>query len=133
MVPRTLRVAVQTTGRREAAGRRRSSHVQRTGSAERWPLQQALAKLKAIPGVVDADTSLVVGKPELSVLIDRAGPPTWVPSRSRRALRLLVGGEKVTTYEEEGEQYDVHVRAEDRTGVRGRHAAASGARAGWAP
>src|SRR5439155_6618689 len=31
--------------------------------------QQALEKLKAIRGVVDADTSLVVGKPELSVVI----------------------------------------------------------------
>ena len=33
---------------------------------------QLLARTKSIPGVVDADTSLNVGKPEWSVQIDRA-------------------------------------------------------------
>ena len=28
------------------------------------------------------------------------------------ALRLLVGGDQVTTYNEGGEQYEVHLRAE---------------------
>jgi HAE1 family hydrophobic/amphiphilic exporter-1 len=75
--------------------------------------EQALAKLKAIPGVVDPDTSLVMGKPELSVSIDRA----WAadlgvePSDVATTLRLLVGGDQVSTYEEAGEQYDVRVRA----------------------
>ena len=30
------------------------------------------------------------------------------------ALRLLVGGDQVTTYNEGGEQYEVHLRAQRR-------------------
>ena len=66
------------------------------------------------PGVVDADTSLIVGKPELRASIDRQKA---VRARcrhiatSRRSLRLLVGGDQVSTYNENGEQYEVHVRA----------------------
>jgi HAE1 family hydrophobic/amphiphilic exporter-1 len=74
---------------------------------------RALEKLKAIPGVVDADSSLVVGKPELSGVIDRprAADLGVQPEDVASTLRWLVGGEKVTTYEEAGEQYDVRVRA----------------------
>src|SRR5262249_40355634 len=75
--------------------------------------EQALARLKAIPGVVDPDTSLVMGKPELSVSIDRARAADLgvEPSDLATTLRLLGGGDKVSTYEEAGEQYDVRVRA----------------------
>jgi HAE1 family hydrophobic/amphiphilic exporter-1 len=78
-----------------------------------------LAKVKKIPGVVDADTTLNVGKPEMSVRIDRPKAADLGVSLSDAAdaLRLLVGGDAVTTYNEAGEQYEVHVRAEaeDRT------------------
>jgi HAE1 family hydrophobic/amphiphilic exporter-1 len=75
--------------------------------------EQAFAKLKAIPGVVDADTSLVLGKPELSVTVDRARAADLgvQPSDVANTLKLLVGGDKATDYEEAGEQYDVWVRA----------------------
>jgi HAE1 family hydrophobic/amphiphilic exporter-1 len=70
------------------------------------------------PGVVDVDTSLNVGKPELSVNLDRlkAADLGVQISDAAEALRLLVGGDQVTTYNEGGEQYEVHVRAgeEDR-------------------
>ena len=73
-----------------------------------------LAKVKAIPGVVDADTTLNIGKPELSVRMDRPkAADLGVPlADAAEALRLLVGGDAVTTYNEGGEQYEVHVRAE---------------------
>ena len=76
--------------------------------------QQLLAKVKTIPGVVDADTSLNVGKPEMSIRMDRPkAADLGVPlSDAAEALRLLVGGYAVTTYNEAGEQYEVHVRAE---------------------
>ncbi len=65
------------------------------------------------PGVVDVDTSLNVGKPELSVDLDRlkAADLGVQISDAAEALRLLVGGDQVTTYNEGGEQYEVHVRA----------------------
>src|SRR4029079_6327726 len=64
-------------------------------------------------GVVDVDTSLNVGKPELSVDLDRrkASDLGVQISDAAEALRLLVGGDQVTTYNEGGEQYEVHVRA----------------------
>ncbi|HET9809134.1 MAG TPA: efflux RND transporter permease subunit, partial [Candidatus Limnocylindria bacterium] len=64
-------------------------------------------------GVVDVDTSLNVGKPELSVQLDRlkASDLGVQVADAAEALRLLVGGDQVTTYNEGGEQYEVHVRA----------------------
>ncbi|MBK9267041.1 MAG: efflux RND transporter permease subunit [Polyangiaceae bacterium] len=72
-----------------------------------------LAKLKAMPGVVDADTSLILGKPELRAHIDRKKAADLGVNVADIAgsLRLLVGGYEVTTYNEKGEQYEVHVRA----------------------
>src|SRR5581483_6214029 len=81
--------------------------------------KQLVDRLKTIPGVVDLDTSLNVGKPELSVQVDRpkAADLGVQIADAAEALRLLVGGDQVTTYNEGGEQYEVHLRAraEDRT------------------
>ena len=73
-----------------------------------------LAKLKEMPGVVDPDTSLIVGKPELRAHIDRAKAAELGVNVGdvSAALRLLVGGYEVTNYNENGEQYEVHARAE---------------------
>jgi len=69
--------------------------------------------------VVDLDTSFNPGKPELSLQIDRpkAADLGVQVADAAEALRLLVGGDQVTTYNEGGEQYEVHLRAraEDRT------------------
>ncbi|HZF55043.1 MAG TPA: efflux RND transporter permease subunit [Polyangiaceae bacterium] len=72
-----------------------------------------MAKLRTIPGVVDPDTSLIVGKPELRAHIDRKKAADLGVSVADIAgtLRLLVGGYQVSTYNEGGEQYEVHVRA----------------------
>jgi hydrophobic/amphiphilic exporter-1 (mainly G- bacteria), HAE1 family len=85
--------------------------------AELERASNALAETaKRIPGLVDVDTSLRVGKPEISVRLDRpkAADLGVQVSDAAEALRLLVGGDQVTTYNEAGEQYEVHLRAEDR-------------------
>ena len=73
-----------------------------------------LEKLRKVPGAVDVDSSLVTGKPEIGVYIDRprAADLGVSVADTAAALRLLVDGDKVSAYEEKGEQYDVRVRAE---------------------
>jgi hydrophobic/amphiphilic exporter-1 (mainly G- bacteria), HAE1 family len=81
--------------------------------------RQLVERVKAIPGVVDLDTSFNSGKPELSVQVDRpkAADLGVQVADAAEALRLLVGGDQITTYNEGGEQYEVHLRAraENRT------------------
>ena len=74
-----------------------------------------LAKARTIPGLVDVDTTLNAGKPEMSVLLDRpkAADLGVQVADAAEALRLLVAGDQVTTYNESGEQYEVHLRAEE--------------------
>ncbi|MFN6203484.1 MAG: efflux RND transporter permease subunit [Acidobacteriota bacterium] len=75
--------------------------------------QDLLNRLKAMPGVVDADTSLIYGKPEMRAEIDRARAADLGVNvlDIAQSLRLLVGGDQISTYNENGEQYEVHVRA----------------------
>src|SRR4029079_1201775 len=75
--------------------------------------RQLVEKTRALPGLVDVDSSLNVGKPELSVQIDRpkAADVGVQIGDAAEALRVLVGGDQVTTYNEGGEQYEVHLRA----------------------
>jgi hydrophobic/amphiphilic exporter-1 (mainly G- bacteria), HAE1 family len=72
--------------------------------------------LRSEPGVVDADTNLVVGKPELGIRIDRAkAADLGVQVQDVAAtMNVLVGGLEITDYYEGGEQYEVHVRADER-------------------
>jgi hydrophobic/amphiphilic exporter-1 (mainly G- bacteria), HAE1 family len=76
----------------------------------------ATAKLRKTPGAVDVDSSLIVGKPEIGVHIDRARAADLgvQPSDIASALRLLIEGDQVSNYEEHGEEYEVHVRAQRR-------------------
>jgi HAE1 family hydrophobic/amphiphilic exporter-1 len=73
-------------------------------------LTAALAK---VPGVVDVDTSLVLGKPEMAVNLDRkkAAELGVQVADVADTLRVMVGGRKISTYNENGEQYEVHARA----------------------
>ena len=75
--------------------------------------KQLVARVKQFPGVVDVDTSMNSGKPEVSVRVDRpkAADMGVQIADAAEALRLLVGGDQVTTYNEGGEQYEVHLRA----------------------
>ncbi len=74
---------------------------------------EVLARFKKVPGAVDVDSSLVVGNPEMKVTIDRAGAASLGVNVADIAntLALFVGGLKVSTYEEAGEEYDVHAQA----------------------
>ena len=73
-----------------------------------------IEKVRGMPGAVDADSNLVVGKPEMGVHIDRAkaGDLGVRVQDVATTLNVLVGGLKVTDYYEGGEQYEVHLRAE---------------------
>ncbi|WP_437646506.1 efflux RND transporter permease subunit [Sorangium sp. So ce362] len=71
-------------------------------------------ELRKVPGAVDVDNSLVVGKPELRAIIDRdrAADLGVQVADVAGALQLFVGGLKVSTYSEAGEQYEVRMRAD---------------------
>ncbi|WP_437733246.1 efflux RND transporter permease subunit [Sorangium sp. So ce1335] len=73
-------------------------------------------ELRKVPGAVDVDNSLVVGKPELRAAIDRdrAADLGVQVADVAGALQLFVGGLKVSTYSEGGEQYDIRMRADAR-------------------
>ncbi|MBS2020551.1 MAG: efflux RND transporter permease subunit [Deltaproteobacteria bacterium] len=73
-----------------------------------------LGKLRQVKGATDVDSSLISGKPEIGVYIDRPRAADLGVSvmDTAAALRLLVDGDKVSAFEEKGEQYDVRVRAE---------------------
>jgi hydrophobic/amphiphilic exporter-1 (mainly G- bacteria), HAE1 family len=73
-----------------------------------------IEKIKAIPGAVDVDSTLIVGKPEFQVNVDRdrAADLGVQVADIAQALNLLLGGLKVSTYSEGGEQYDIRMRSE---------------------
>ena len=73
-----------------------------------------LAEMKKVPGVVDADTDLVIGKPELGVIIDRekAADLGVRVGDIASTMNTMVGGLKITDYYEGGERYDVWIRAQ---------------------
>ncbi len=89
------------------------------GGPDLVKLNEYAQKLKAIlaqvPGTTDVDTNFVVGKPELGVRIDRdkAADLGVRVQDIASSLNVLVGGQKATSYFEDGEEYEVHVRAEE--------------------
>lgn len=100
-------------------GRRGSAQIQYVLSGPdlnvlREASLKAVSQMRNIPGVVDPDTNLVLGKPEIDVKVNRelAQQLGVSPADIAGALRYLVGGDKVTDYNEGGEQYEVHVRAD---------------------
>ena len=93
--------------RRRQPERRDPVHDQRSRSRRRSNSSAAAVaepRARQAAGLVDVDTSLNVGKPELSVHIDRlkAADLGVQMSDAAEALRLLVGGDQVTTYNEGG-------------------------------
>jgi HAE1 family hydrophobic/amphiphilic exporter-1 len=95
-----------------------------------------LAKMKTIADVVDADSSLVTGKPELRVVIDRARAADLGVRVAdiAQALNTLVAGQKVSTFNAGTDQYNVRVRAigEFRSSVEGlKQMIVSSAKIGW--
>ncbi len=76
-------------------------------------MPRILAEMKKLPGAVDVDSTLVTGKPELGVFIDRAKAADLGVQvvDVAQALQYLVAGLKVSSYAEGGEQYEVRLRA----------------------
>src|SRR5690606_15011568 len=76
--------------------------------------EQILEKMKTIPDAVDVDTTLISGKPEVRLEIDRtraADLGVRIGDISQ-ALNTLVAGQDVTTFNQGTDQYDVVVRAQ---------------------
>ena len=71
-----------------------------------------VAELKKIEGFVDLDTNLVLSVPEIQVQIDprRATALGVSPNEAATTLQILVGGAKITSFEEGGRDYDVRMR-----------------------
>ena len=95
-----------------------------------------LAKLKTLPEVVDADSTLITGKPEVRVVIDRAraGDLGVRVGDIAQALNTLVAGQKVSTFNAGSDQYNVRVRAigEFRVSVEGlKRMIVSSSKIGW--
>jgi HAE1 family hydrophobic/amphiphilic exporter-1 len=67
-------------------------------------------------GTTDVQTNFIVGKPELAVRIDRdKSTDLGVRVQDLAAtLNVLVGGQQATSYYEGGEEYEVHVRADEQ-------------------
>jgi len=111
-----LRTSVQSGGGPGGGGGAIQFMVQGPDLEQLEVYSEALrAEVQKIPGLVDVDTSLNAGKPELSVTIDRPKASTLgvQVADAAEALRLLVAGDQVTTYNEGGEQYEVRLRARD--------------------
>jgi multidrug efflux pump subunit AcrB len=69
--------------------------------------------MKTLPDVVDVDSTLITGKPELRVFIDRprAGDLGVRVGDIAQSLNTLVAGQKVSTFNAGTDQYNVRVRA----------------------
>ncbi len=88
--------------------------------------KQITDKFSKLPGIVDVDTSLEVGKPEFKVYIDRdrAADLGVDVASVAEAINLLISGElDIARYKDElkGKRYDIRVRLnpEDRESVTG--------------
>ena len=82
-----------------------------------------IEKVKSVPDAVDVDSTLISGKPEVQLEIDRdtAADLGVRVSDVSQALNTLVAGQEATTFNEGNEQYEVRVRAINsfRTDVEG--------------
>jgi HAE1 family hydrophobic/amphiphilic exporter-1 len=75
-----------------------------------------LEKMRNIPDAVDIDSTLISGKPEIQLEIDRkkaADLGVRIGDISQ-ALNLLVAGQQVSTFNDGGDQFEVHVRAQNK-------------------
>jgi HAE1 family hydrophobic/amphiphilic exporter-1 len=138
--PKELRTSVQQVAAISGGGFRNADIQYVIGGPDLQKLtkysEELLAKMKTIPDVVDADSTLITGKPELRVRIDRAraGDLGVRVGDIAQALNTLVAGQKVSTFNAGTDQYDVRVRAigEFRASVEGlRRMIVPSAKIGW--
>lgn len=115
--PRELRTAVQQVAGISGGGFKNADVQYVISGPDLQKLTEysgrTLARLETVPGVVDPDTTLVTGKPEIRIRIDRAKAADLGVRAAdiATALNTLVAGADVTTFNEGAEQYDVRLRA----------------------
>ncbi|HEX8707968.1 MAG TPA: efflux RND transporter permease subunit, partial [Pyrinomonadaceae bacterium] len=138
--PKELRTSVQQVAAISGGGFRNADIQYVIGGPDLQKLtkysEELLGKMKTIPDVVDADSTLITGKPELRVVIDRARAADLGVRVGdiAQALNTLVAGQKVSTFNAGTDQYDVRVRAagEFRASVEGlKRMIVSSAKMGW--
>jgi multidrug efflux pump subunit AcrB len=76
--------------------------------------KRILERFREVPGAVDVDSNLIVGMPEVKVRIDRerAADLGVDVATVANTLQLMVGGLKISTYQEGAEEYEVRARAD---------------------
>src|SRR5215212_3186343 len=140
LYPGQLRTSVQQVAAISGGGFRNADIQYVIGGPDLNKLTQysdaLLQKMKTIPDVVDADSTLISGKPELRVVIDRARAADLGVRVGdiAQALNSLVAGQKVSTFNAGTDQYDVRVRAvgEFRSSVEGlKRMIVSSTKVGW--
>ena len=138
--PGQLRTSVQQVAAISGGGFRNADVQYVIGGPDLNKLTQyseaLLARMKTIPDVVDVDSTLVTGKPELRVVIDRARAADLGVRVGdiAQALNTLVAGQKVSTFNAGTDQYNVRVRAigEFRASAEGlKRMIVSSAKIGW--
>ncbi len=115
--PEQLRVAVQQVAAFSGGGFRNANVQFLVGGPDLKILEEVSAKiverLKQVPDAVDVDSTLISGKPEVQLVVDRvraADLGVRVGDISQ-ALNILVAGQEATTFNAGTEQYEVRVRA----------------------
>ncbi len=115
--PKDLRTSVQQVAAISGGGFRNADIQYVIGGPDLQKLTEysdrLLEKMKTIPDVVDVDSTLINGKPEVRIQIDRARAADLGVRVGdiAQALNVLVAGQQVSTFNEGTDQYDVRVRA----------------------
>jgi hydrophobic/amphiphilic exporter-1 (mainly G- bacteria), HAE1 family len=115
--PKDLRTSVQQVAAISGGGFRNADIQYVVGGPDLQKLteysQKLQERMKTIPDVVDVDSTLITGKPEVQIHIDRAraGDLGVRVGDIAQAINVLVAGQKVSTYNEGTDQYDIRVRA----------------------
>ncbi|HZN11960.1 MAG TPA: efflux RND transporter permease subunit, partial [Blastocatellia bacterium] len=115
--PQDLRTAVQQVAAISGGGFRNSDIQYVVSGPDLKQLatyaDKLVAKMKSIPDVVDVDSSLISGKPEVRVEIDRrrAADLGVRVGDIAQALNIFVAGQEVSTFNVGTDQYEVRLRA----------------------
>jgi len=115
--PKELRTSVQQVAAISGGGFRNADIMYVIGGPDLQKLigysQVLQEKMKTIPDVVDVDSTLIVGKPEVRVHIDRARAADMGVKVGdiAQTLNVLVAGQEAGTFNAGTDQYDVRVRA----------------------
>jgi HAE1 family hydrophobic/amphiphilic exporter-1 len=115
--PKELRTSVQLVQAFSGGGFRNANVQFFIGGPDLAELEKfssiILEKMKQVPDAVDVDTTLISGKPELRLTVDRdkAADLGVSVGAISQALNTMVAGQEVSTFTAGSDQYPVRVRA----------------------